>query len=214
MKIFVEGGGKTDSAALRTSCRKSFGVFLRKVLAQRPSCRLRIEIVVAGSRGEAFNKFCAALAGGDHDVLLLVDSEDVITNLDASTNQTLDPWQHLSSGTTPLPSRPRNVTNDQAQLMGVTMETWLVADAPTLATHYGRGFAANRLPGHAQLEQVPKQLLNSGLKAATSATGKGAYAKGGKHDHSFELLEKLDPVPVEAKLPHAKRLFDFLRSKC
>jgi hypothetical protein len=214
MKIFVEGGGKTDSAALRISCRKSFGVFLRKVLAQRPNCRLKIEIVVAGSRGEAFNKFCAALAGGDQEVLLLVDSEDVISNLNATTLQTLDPWQHLNSGTNPLPSRPRSVTNDHAQLMGVTMETWLVADTNTLASYYGRGFAANRLPRHAQLEQVPKQQLNNGLEAATSATGKGAYTKGGKHDHSFDLLEKLDPVPIEAKLPHAKRLFDYLRSKC
>ncbi|WP_375418290.1 DUF4276 family protein [uncultured Hymenobacter sp.] len=208
MKIFVEGGG--DSARLKASCRRAFGTLLRQVLAQRPGCRLRLEIVACGSRNAAYDKFCAALEGGETEIVLLVDSEDVVTNLDAQTQQTRDPWQHFSNRGDPW-IRPAGATNDHAQLMGVSMETWLVADQGKLAAYYGQHFHLNSLPRHAQLEQVAKPQLYGALELATRATTKGAYSKG---SHSFDVLEQLDYAQLEQRLPHVKRLFDYLRSKC
>jgi hypothetical protein len=206
MKIFVEGGSK---GALNSSCRRGFRELIRKALPT--GCGLAFDIVPCGSRTGAFRDFCTALANGETDALLLVDGEDVITNLDHPTTLTRDPWQHLAAGSAPLRPRPVGVASNQVHLMAVSMETWLVADAKRLADYYGPGFQASALPAHAQLENVTKADLNQRLARAVSSTKKGAYSKGG---HSFDILATLVPAIVEQRLPHAKRFFDYLRSHC
>lgn len=206
MKIFVEGGSK---GALYVSCRKGFQGLIQKALPV--GCRLSIKIVPCGSRTDAFRDFCTALANDETDALLLVDSEDVITNLDPQTQLPPDPWQHLAACSAPLAPRPARATPGHVHLMAVSMETWLVADPARLAAYYGQGFKASALPTHARLEHVARPDLNRCLTRATQGSTKGVYSKGG---HSFAVLATLDPATLEQRAPHAKRFFDFLRSHC
>jgi hypothetical protein len=206
MKIFVEGGG--DSTQLKAKCREAFAQLLGNVLPA--SCKLKLQVVACGARHIAFDKFRLALESGDTDVALLVDAEDVITNLDPATQQTLDPWQHLvHRGETW--HRPARARHEQIHLMAVSMETWLVADRARLGAYYGKDFQPGALPTHAQLETVAKPALNNSLTQATRRTTKGEYSKG---SHSFAILATLDPAELERRLPHAKRFFDFLRAHC
>lgn len=206
MKIFVEGGG--DSTRLRSECRNAFTKLIRQALPV--GCALQLQLVACGSRNVAFDKFRLALESGDTDVALLVDGEDVITNLDAETRLTRAPWQHLiNRGETW--HRPARAHHEQIHLMAVSTETWLVADADRLTAYYGQGFQASALPTHAQLENVAKPALNSSLARAVSSTRKGTYSKG---SHSFAILATLNPAVVEQRLPHVKRFFDFLRTRC
>ena len=175
-----------------------------------PGCILKFQIVACGPRNAAFDKFRLALESGETDVALLVDSEDVINNLDDETNCTRDPWQHFSRRGDPW-TRPARATDAQTHLMAVSMETWLVADPAQLAKYYGQGFQDNALPSHTQLEKVGKPALNQSLARATRNTSKGEYSKG---SHSFSILATLNPAVVEQRSPHAKRFFDFLRAQC
>jgi hypothetical protein len=205
MTIFVEGGNR---GALNTECRRGFRALIEKALPA--GCRLRFDVRPCGSRTAAFDNFRLALESGDTEVILLVDGEDVITNLDAETKLTRDPWQHfISRGETW--HRPARAINPQVHLMAVSMETWLVADAARLAAYYGQGFQASALPTHAQLEKVDKATLTQSLARATRNTTKGEYSKG---SHSFNILATLNPAVVEQRSPHAKRFFDFLRTHC
>ena len=206
LKIFVEGGG--DSSLLKTKCREAFTRLIRQALP--PGCAFRFQIVAGGPRNAAFDKFRLALENGETDVALLVDGEDLITNIDAETGLTRDPWQHFIGRGDPW-TRPARATDAQTHLMAVSMETWLVADPARLAAYYGQGFRASALPGHAQLEKVGKSALNQGLAQATRNTTKGAYSKG---SHSFDILATLAPAAVEQRSPHAKHFFDYLRTHC
>ena len=67
VKLYVEGGGDTN--ALRTACREGFTSFITKAgLVKRP------RVVACGSRRDAFESFCTAIAVGE-EAMLLVDSE-------------------------------------------------------------------------------------------------------------------------------------------
>ena len=206
MKIFVEGGG--DSNRLKSECREAFSKLIHRALL--PGCALKVQIVACGPRNVSFDKFRLALENGETAVALLVDGEDVISNLDAQTGLTRDPWQHFVNRGDPW-TRPARATNTQAHLMAVSMETWLVADAAKLAAYYGQGFQASALSASAQLETVGKSALEDSLRRATRNTTKREYSKG---NHSFAILATLDPAVVEQRSPHAKRFFDFLRSHC
>lgn len=206
MKIYVEGGSR---GALNSSCRRGFRALIEKALPM--GCRLAFDIVPCGRRTDAFRCFCIALANGETDALLLVDGEDVITNLDPATGLTHDPWQHLAEGSAPLRPRPAGATTAQVHLMAVSMETWLVADAVRLQAYYGQGFQASALPANTQLETVTKSALDDSLRRAIRSTTKREYDKG---KHSFDILATLDPAVIERRSPHAKRFFDFLREHC
>ena len=88
-----------------------------------------------------------------------------------------------------------------------TMETWLIADVGALGAYYGRQFNGNALPKHQDLEQAPKQLVDSGLVRATVKTQKGRYHK---IRHASELLFRVDPEKVKERCPHCRRLFETL----
>ena len=206
MKIFVEGGG--DSNRLKSECRNAFTRLIRQALPA--GCAFQFQLVACGSRNVAFDKFRLALENGETDVVLLVDGEDVVTNPDAQTGLTRDPWQHFTNRGDSW-NRPARATAAQTHLMAVSMETWLVADADWLAAYYGQGFQASALPATANLETVGKPALNEKLIRATRNTSKGEYSKGG---HSFNILATLDPAVIERRSPHAKRFFDFLRRQC
>jgi hypothetical protein len=87
------------------------------------------------------------------------------------------------------------------------METWLIADADTLATYFGNGFNRNNLPRRDNLEAVPKSDVYRSLENATRQTSKGSYSKG---KHSFELLGQVNPGLVRNRCTYAERFVLFL----
>jgi len=135
-----------------------------------------------GGRNEAFDAFRAAHNDSGRDTfMLLVDSEEIpATKL---------PWNHLKW------ERPSGATDDQAQLMVVCMETWLMSDPDAFATHFGKDFKSEKLP-NVDLEKRSKADVYKAIEAATtSAKPKGKY---GKARDSFELLRRINPEKLKS----------------
>ena len=186
--IYVEGGG--DGNDLKERCRKGFQKFFEKagLKGRMP------KVVACGARQNAYDRFCTAVttAGGHRLPLLLVDSEDMVSE---------SPWRHLKSRDGW--NCPDGAQEEQAHLMVQVMESWFLADRPALVRHFGQGFRESALPHQTRLEEIPKQTVFDSLKSATRDSRAGAYAKG---KHSFEILGKIDPSKVRSVSPHADRL--------
>lgn len=200
-RIFVEGGGATN--ATRTPCREAFAKYVGKVI---PGSRRRPSIVACGGRQQAYDDLCRALRRPEPEALyvLLVDAEELVDDRSVA-----DPWRHLEARDGW--ARPPGVVVDQAQLMVVTVESWLIADPDALDRYYGRGFRRSALPASDDLERVMKRDLYQSLERATQDTKKGAYGKG----HAFDLVGLVDPQRVEARCKRlAVRFHAFLRANC
>ena len=207
MKLYVEGGG--DSAALKAACREGFTTFITKAgLSKRP------RVVACGSRSDAYESFCTAIAAGE-DAMLLVDSEEVI----AATHQpdmkdptTWLPWAHLKARKGDGWEKPKRSADTDCHVMVQVMESWFLTDRATLQTFFGQGFNASALPAAANpIEGVSKTTVYNTLEQATkNCKTKSAYGKG---EHSFKILAKVDPAKVTAASPWAKRFVDELKKK-
>ena len=198
VKVYVEGGGNTRE--LKQKCRRGFSEFFRKagLAGQMP------RVVSGGSRNNAYDRFRTALTNAKHGdfVVLLVDSEGPVA-------EAQDAWSYLAASDNWL--KPQGATDESAHLMVQCMEAWFLADKDSLARYFGRGFNPNALPGHADVEDIPKQDLSNGLNMASrQCVRKGAYNKS---RHSFDILGRLDPGRVTATSAHAKRLVDTLLTK-
>ncbi len=195
IKIYVEGGG--ERSRLKTECRKGFRLFFQKagLSGMMPA------IVACGSRNNAYQDFCTALRSSGTGVLplLLVDSEGPV--------HTSSAWQHLEDRDNW--ERPARADEDHVHLMVQCMESWFLADPVAVAAFFGPGFAVHRLPKNARIEEVPKQQVLGGLKAATRSTISAAYSKGRQ---SFSLLASIDPLKVQHASAWAKRLVDRVTS--
>ena len=87
MKLFVEGGGDTES--LRSLCIEGFRTFLK-----RAGIKSLPRIVASGSRQSAYHDFCTEVKAG-REAALLVDSEEFVkTSLGK-------PWKHLEASGCP-----------------------------------------------------------------------------------------------------------------
>lgn len=207
VKLFVEGGG--NSNALRTACREGFTTFITKAgLAKRP------RVVACGSRTEAFDSFCTAIAHGEES-LLLVDSEAAVPEAcqqPADNPMAWMPWTHLAQCRGDGWIRPDAAADTDCHLMAQCMETWFLADRNTLAGFFGHGFRTKDLPDAANpIESVAKTGVYRALEQATrGCKTKHAYGKG---EHSFKLLAAIDPAKVTAASPWAKRFVDSLKTK-
>ncbi len=194
--VYVEGGG--DGKLLRTTCRIAFIKFFAAAgLAGRLP-----KVVACGGRDGAYRDFHDAVESNTDQgraVFLLVDSEAPVTNS--------EPWQHLKDcdGW----KRPPTAAADSAHLMVQCMEAWFYADKGALEGFFRGGFNASALPGNPNIEDIPKEDVLNGLKAATHQSKKGRYHKG---SHSFEILQRLDPNKVTAASSHARRLVEALRN--
>ncbi|MGD0766680.1 MAG: DUF4276 family protein [Tepidisphaeraceae bacterium] len=195
--IYLEGGG--DESSLKTECRHAFHeLFKRAGFANRMP-----KVVPKGRRGAAFDAFKTACRDAVVGlfVILLVDSETVPAGSDA--------WAHLKvqDGL----DRPSNATGDQAQLMVVCMETWLVADTGAFAKYFGKDFNEKPLPT-TDLEKRSKSDVYGAIgKATISAIPKGKY---GKARDSFKLLSQIDPVKLRKSCAWADRFFEALNKYC
>ena len=158
-----------------------------------------MELVCCGPRDEAFQRFRNAVNNGDDVVnILLVDAEGPVSQSARAHLQGRDK-EDL-----------RFASGDTIHLMVQAMEAWVVADPAALATFYGRGFRAQKLPRGSDLETVSKADLARSLKEATERTKKKRYHK---IQHASHLLERIDVNKAKNRCSHCKRLFEKLRQK-
>ena len=205
--VYVEGGG--DSAQLKERCRKGFKVLLTKAGIDE---RL-LKVVSCGPRDRTFRSFRNALRdalrnGGEYPILL-VDSEELVADANQPDAEPGGAWRHLAQRGG-RERRPRNAQDDQAQLMVTTMETWLIADRDALIAYFSPGINENALPPDSELESRRKQDVTVALRRATQPSRKGRYDKG---DHSFHLLEQVNPDELRRRLPHFQRFVAALDSR-
>lgn len=195
--IYVEGGGKNK--ALVSECRRGFKEFLEKAGCPDNSIR----IIARGARSEAFKSYKIALESASGSFpLLLVDSE-------APIDPSRELWPQMGPN---LHGNWRNVPGieeEQLHLMVQCMESWFLADRDALASYFRKGFVTNVLPQNPNVEAVDKSDVLEGLRKASRATAKGAYAKG---RDSFRILASLDPSKVRGAARHADRLVKTLKS--
>ena len=193
-RIYVEGGGTTS--ALKTRCREGF----RKLLGNSGFEGKMPRIVPCGSRNEAYDDFKTAHAQGkDGYVALLVDSEDPVKDPE-------DTWRHLNERDGW--ARPAEVRDEQALLMTTCMETWIVADRPSLRKHYGAKLQESALPSLTDLEGRNRHDIQDALSRATRNC-KNAYAKDKR---SFEVLSVVQRRSLET-LPSYRRMIRILEGE-
>lgn len=180
--IFVEGGGATARSG-QDSLRQGFDALLGLQKEAARKRRLRWQLGLYGSRGEAFKAFRDATAKKQVDLaVLLVDAEDAIVDNTPDGRvahlEKRDRWEF------------EDVDANRVHLMTQCMEAWIVADPDKLEEFYGKGFRKNALPKRRVLDEEPKADLYSALDAATKDTTKGSY---GKIKHASEILKRLRP---------------------
>ena len=90
------------------------------------------------------------------------------------------------------------------------MEAWFIADRNTLADYFGAGFRNSALPQNPNVEDIPKQDIENGLRNATRGCAKQHYAKG---RDDVRLLERLNPTTVYNTCPNFALLINHLRDQ-
>lgn len=204
--LYVEGGG--DYKDLRSQCRKGFRTFIEKagLKGRMPA------IFASGSRKGAYDDFCFAIANGEA-AMLLVDSEAPVDARHARGDPAdWRPWSHLAERPGDLWEKPEGAQEMDCHLMVQCMEHWFLADRSTLERFYGQGFKPNSLPHGDKVENVSKVALGKALKAAIKdckIKTKTSYAKS---DHSFLILELIDPIKITIASPWADRFVAHLKS--
>lgn len=203
IRIYVEGGRKGKDGKSRF--REKFNTFLGALRDNARSKGIRWDIIVSGPRGQAYSNFIKALEDHQEDFnVLLVDSEGPVT-------KATGPRRYLED----LEKWDLTLCKDKnCHLMVQIMEAWFVADADALVQYFGIGFNRNAIPGHSNVEQIPKPTLEKALQEATRHVpkkgAKGPYHKG---RHSSEILKSLDPFKVRRAAQHCNRLFEVLGSE-
>lgn len=198
--LYIEGGSKNNKA-LRSDCQKGFKVFLNKVDS---SLVKRLGIILCGSGSQACNDFDKRLRSlkNGQCAFLLVDSEGAVSP------NIVSPWTFLCSREKERLQKPQGASDEQCHLMVQMTESWFLADRRALSEYFESGFAVKHLPGtEADIESIPQERINEGLKKATENSKKGRYRKG---SHCSEILQKIDPNKVMKSSPWAKRFIDTL----
>jgi hypothetical protein len=101
-------------------------------------------------------------------------------------------------------------TSDSIFWMVEMMEVWFHADKDALEAYYKAGFRRTALKPNPNVEEIPKQDLIDGLKAATKDTTKGKYHKT---KHAPALLQSIKPTLVRKAAPNCERLFTLVLDK-
>ncbi|NGZ05573.1 MAG: DUF4276 family protein [Magnetococcales bacterium] len=199
-RLFIEGGGERNQKAkdLPIRMREAFRKFL--ICAGIPDARFTI--VRCGSRGQVYQLFSNAVrdtSGTPAIPLLIVDSESEVA-------ANIGPWTHLHQRDGW--KKPPNCNDSHAHLMVQCMESWFLSDKKKISDYYGQGFQESSLPDTQPIEQALKKDILDGLSQASKHTTKKTYDKG---SHSFQILERLDPVRVAQASPWACRLINTLK---
>ena len=198
--LYVEGGG--HRTVLKSQLRKGF----QDLLVKAGFAGRLPKVVACGPRDRAYRNFRTALREGDGYPILLVDSEAIVQTQHQPPSSS-GAWQHLAAND--KWTRPRQVSDDQAQLMATCMETWLIADHNAISKCFS-GLNPNRLLAPHGLEKRPKEEVIQALKSATASSSKGRYKKG---RDSFVLLGLVDPNQLESSLPHFRRFIETMNAR-
>jgi hypothetical protein len=197
IRIYIEGGG--DKKDTKKAIRIGFSEFLKDIKQIAQKKRIRWQVIICGSRQNAFEDFNNALKANPNAFnVLLVDAEAPVYTTPCQHLKRRDNWD--------LP----NIDDEHCHLMVQTMEAWLIADIETLKKFYGQGFKAHSIPSNPNVEDIEKKQLEPSLKAATRHTQKGEYHK---IQHASKLLALLDVDKVREASAHCNRLFTTLIRK-
>jgi hypothetical protein len=200
IRIYIEGGG--DKKEQKAMLRKGFSKFLESISNAARHQNIGWNIIICGTRSNAFRDFRNGLKSHPEAVnILLVDAEAPVKKVDS-------PWQHLKSRDNW--DRPVEINDDFCHLMVQTMEAWLLADIDNLKKFYGQGFQESAIPKTNNIETIEKDKLESSLKIASRHTSKGEYHK---INHASKLLESLDVDKVRQASRYCDRLFTTLKNK-
>lgn len=196
VKLYIEGGG--DSRSLHIECRRGFSKLFEKAgfKGRMPATK------ACGGRNSAFDDFKIALdvaSAGDYPILL-VDSEDAVTE---------PPWKHLQKRDDW--ERPEDAGDDQAQLMVQCMETWCMTDHYALKRFFGQHLQESALLPPDRLEERAKVDIQQALEHATRECGRDRTYRKGKR--SFRLIAELNPRVLSDHLPHFVGLCEVLDKK-
>ncbi len=141
VRIYVEGGG--DFASGLSACRTAFVELLRPIQEEARMIGSVLDIVAAGGRAQAFDKFLTAIrVSPDRVNLLLVDAEDAV--MVQNEGERFPTWSHLRARDGW--NRPNSIKDDRALLMIQAMEAWLMVDVGALQSKFGKGFDSSVLP--------------------------------------------------------------------
>lgn len=197
MRIYAEGGG--DGKDSKATFRVGMNTFLTEIVQLARSQKMGWNLIVCGSRTNAFRDFQTALkTHPDAFNVLLVDAEAPVTA--TSVRQHLkdrDTWNMTS------------FTEAQCHLMVEVMENWLLADVDALARFYGQNFNRSAIPSTRFVEQISKSTVELSLTNATRRTQKGEYHK---IQHGLKLLGLISAPIVRSRAPYCDRLFTTLTS--
>ncbi len=199
VRIYIEGGG--DGKNSKALLHQGFSNFLQDLKAIARSNQIKWNIVLCGSRNNAFRDFKNAFRTHPNAfIVLLVDSEAPVT-----ANR--PPWEHLKLRDN---WDLANIDDTHCHLMIQSMEAWFIADIEALKKYYGQGFKENAIPKNQNVEKIPKDSLEPSLKAASCNTTKGEYKK---IQHAAKLLEMVDVAKVRIASSYCDRLFITLTEK-
>lgn len=198
--VYMEGGGNT---ILNNKLRES----LRSLLIRLGFENNLPRIVPCGSRSETFNKFRIALDAFNRNVYLLVDSEDIVNDVEKT-------WEHLKNRRGDKWDKPNGANDEHVFLMTTCMETWIVADVNNLKTCFGNCIKESKLPKQDNLESVNREEVQKSLANATEKCPtplvkdtKGYAAR------TYELLSSVNPNELKEKLPSFARMVRILNQR-
>ncbi|MGC4047207.1 MAG: hypothetical protein QM758_25700 [Armatimonas sp.] len=149
--VYVEGGGNAD---LDTRCRDGFRGLFEKV-------GIRVRFVACGGRNAAFDRFnthALNLAKVEGFPILLVDSEDPISN---------EGWEHVEKRD--KWGRPDGISDEQILFMATCMETWMVTDRDSVAAYFGQKFNDKALGTDSDLENRKRDVVQKALETASKS---------------------------------------------
>ncbi|RPI60427.1 MAG: DUF4276 family protein [Planctomycetaceae bacterium] len=197
--IYFEGGG--DTAQTLNMIRRGMSAFLKPVVDEVRSRRIRWRVIPCGSRKQAYYAFVDALDNEpDAFNMLLVDSEEPVAITES-------PWTHLLNRKADGWKQPAGADDDRCHMMVACMEAWFLADPTGIGRHFGKNFDAAKLPAAALAESRTKKDIEEALKQATRNTSAKEYKK--IRDGS-KLLEMVESSAVRKNCKWCQRLFKVL----
>jgi hypothetical protein len=171
-----------------------FHAFLSEIRDRAIQKRCKFHLVASKSGDEACHDFGVALKSHPSAWnILLRDSEGPLNNQRSLALCAEMGWSKSCAGS--------------IFWMVEMMESWFHADKDKLAEFYGAGFKATALRRNLKVEEIPKNDLESGLRAATRSSLKGDYYEN-KTAHGAALMERIRPQHVREAAPNCAKLFD------
>ena len=202
LKIIVEGGSKENNT-FTTEFRKAFQAFFSKGSTRIENRELRLK-VIPGCADPVKSFFIELKRSGDSDrVFLLLDSEKEFSadGLYGFAERVRELKEQNNWKKAP------DIPDDSIHFMVALMESWFIADKDALKAYYGNRFRDNQIPDAINVEVYEKQRVFNILKAATRDTQKGPYSKT---NHSYRILNIINPSLVSKAAPQCKRLLEVI----